>query len=381
MIREQSVTLNRILGKAFAEEPLTRSELLYLLRISGKDEIARVLAIARMLRNRYFQNRIFFYGFVYFSTYCQNECAFCLYRKSNQALSRYHKSRDEIIETAYRLMKSGVHLLDLTMGEDPRYYQNEGAGFAQLIEMVQDIKKGTDIPVMISAGVVPETVLRELRAAGAEWYACYQETHNPALYAKLRLGQSFSERMKRKKEAQDIGFLIEEGLLTGVGESHEDLIDSLAVMRMLEADQVRVMSFVPQQGTPMQHLPSLSRTRELLMIAIMRLVFPDRLIPASLDVDGISGLSDRLNAGANVVTSIIPPGAGLAGVSNHELDINDGNRTIDSILPVLAQCGLEPGSREEYMEWVLARLARLALSYQQINETQEAYANWVVQRH
>ncbi|CVK19571.1 MULTISPECIES: methylornithine synthase PylB [Sporomusa] len=378
---QQPATLIRILGKALEEEPLTRAELLYLLGLSAEDDIARVFAIARMLRHRYFKNRIFLYGFVYFSTYCRNECAFCLYRKSNQSLSRYHKTPAEIMETAYRLVKSGVHLLDLTMGEDPRYYSNNGAGFDSLVRTVRAIKEDTDIPIMISAGVVPEDVLRALKDSGAEWYACYQETHNPGLYAKLRISQSFSERMERKKEARDMGFLIEEGLLTGVGERYEDLIDSLAAMRSLGADQVRIMSFVPQKDTPMQHVPSLPRTRELLMIAIMRLVFPNRLIPASLDVDGIHGLADRLNAGANVVTSIIPPEAGLAGVSNQELDIDDGNRSVDSILPILAQCGLERASMEEYMEWVLARLARLAPSHRQINETKETYTNWVVQRH
>ena len=381
MALQQPAILTRILGKALEEKPLTRAELLYLLRISAADEISSVFAIARMLRNRYFKNKVFLYGFVYFSTYCRNECTFCLYRKSNQALRRYHKSQAEIMETAYRLVESGVHLLDLTMGEDPRYYSNNGAGFEPLIAMVRAIKKSTDIPVMISAGVVPEDVLQQFKDSGAEWYACYQETHNPGLYAKLRLGQSFSERMERKKEARDMGFLIEEGILTGVGERYEDLIDSLVAMRSLGADQVRVMSFVPQKDTPMQHVPSLPRTRELLMIAIMRLIFPDRLIPASLDVDGIHGLADRLNAGANVVTSIIPPEAGLAGVSNQELDIDDGNRTVDSILPVLAQCGLVRASMEEYTEWVSARSARLAPCQRLNNVTKEVYTGWAVQRH
>lgn len=378
---QQTATLNRILEKALEEEPLTKTELLYVLKISAEDDIARVFATARMLRKRYFKNKIFLYGFVYFSTYCRNECTFCLYRNSNQALSRYHKTQAEIMETAWRLVDSGVHLLDLTMGEDPRYYNNDGAGFAALARTVRAIKEAADIPIMISAGVVPEDALKQLKESGAEWYACYQETHNRGLYAKLRIGQSFSARMEQKKKARDMGFLIEEGLLTGVGESYEDLVDSLAAMAILGADQVRVMSFVPQKDTPMQHVPSLPRTRELLLIAIMRLVFPDRLIPASLDVDGIHGLADRLNAGANVVTSIIPPEAGLAGVSNQELDIDDGNRTVDRILPILAQCGLERASIDEYMAWVLARLARLAPSQQQISETKAAYTDWVVQRH
>jgi len=62
-----------------------------------------------------------------------------------------------------------------------------------------------------------------------------------------------------------------------------------------------------------------------------------------------------LNAGANVVTSVIPPHSGLAGVSNHSLDIEDGNRTISKITPVLAKQGLVSASREDYEEWVLKR--------------------------
>ena len=137
-----------------------------------------------------------------------------------------------------------------------------------------------------------------------------------------------------------------------MGDNDEDLVDSLEEMKKLGADQLRVMSFVPQQNTPMEDVPSVPRLKELLIIAVMRLVFPDRLIPASLDVDGLSGLADRLNAGANVVTSVIPPHAGLAGVSNSSLDIEDGNRTISKIIPVLKDCGLVSASREDYAEWI-----------------------------
>lgn len=178
-----------------------------------------------------------------------------------------------------------------------------------------------------------------------------------------------------------MGFLIEEGLLTGVGEKDGDVVDSLQAMRRLEADQVRVMSFVPQKGTPMQNVPSIPRTRERLILAIMRLVFPDRLIPASLDVDGINGLADRLDAGANVVTSIIPPNSGLAGVSNQELDIDDANRTVERILPILEGLGLIRASTTEYMEWILARLTKVMPSYRQIQEAKKEYTDWVVLHH
>jgi len=89
---------------------------------------------------------------------------------------------------------------------------------------------------------------------------------------------------------------------------------------------------------------------------------PDLLIPASLDVDGLSGLAARLNAGANVVTSIVPPEKGLAGVANHSLDIEDSRRTLTHILPILKTCGLETAQPEDYRAWIKNRQHALLCS-------------------
>ena len=106
------------------------------------------------------------------------------------------------------------------------------------------------------------------------------------------------------------------------------------------------------------HTP-LDPKKELLISAVMRIVFPDRLIPASLDVGGLAGLKQRLEAGANVVTSIVPPGRGLAGVARHSLDIEDGKRTITSVKEVLQVCGLKSADIEEYLSWITRRQAAI----------------------
>ena len=126
-------------------------------------------------------------------------------------------------------------------------------------------------------------------------------------------------------------------------------------MRYLDADQMRVMNFVPQPGTPMAGRTPADPQKETLICAVMRLVFPDRLIPASLDVDGLDGLKRRLDAGANVVTSIVPPGEGLAGVAQHSLDIEDGRRTNASVLKVLEKNGQRPAANAEYQDWIKYR--------------------------
>lgn len=347
---EKKTNLEVILARAAERAILTREEVLFLLGLEDKSDTDQLFHAARELRKRYFGDQVFLYGFIYFTTYCRNDCAFCFYRRSNNESKRYRKSRSEIMTTAEKLVESGVHLLDLTMGEDPHYFS--GGYFDELLETVAAVKNMAQLPVMISPGVIPRDILDSFKKIGVEWYACYQETHNRELYERLRLNQSFDERHDLKKYARQIGFLIEEGLLAGIGETGEDLYNSFQVMGEIGAAQVRVMSFIPQKGTPLEGLQTIPRLREMLVIAVMRLIFPDRLIPASLDVDGISGLHERLNAGANVITSLIPPDQGLLGVSQSTLDIQEGSRTAAGIIPVLKQCGLEPATRQNYLEWI-----------------------------
>ena len=245
--------------------------------------------------------------------------------------------------------------MDLTMGEDPRFHDSKNRELDALVQLVKDIKAVTNLPVMVSPGVVPDEALAMLAAAGVTWYACYQETHNTTLFKTLRTGQNFEERLEKKRVAKKLGLLIEEGLLCGLGESSSDIAHSIQVMRTLDVDQVRVMKFVPQPGTPMAEHAEEASMRECLIIAVLRLSFPDRLIPASLDVDGLAGLKMRLNAGANVITSLVPPDYGLSGVAHSDLDIENANRTMAGILPILEACHLSAANSEDYLEWVRVR--------------------------
>ena len=341
-----------ILQKADREEILNREEIAFLLRLKQKSQINDLFQLARNLRHRHFGDKVFLYGFIYLSTYCRNNCNFCYYRSTNTHCVRYRREASEIIDAASRLADSGVHLIDLTLGEDPQFFHEYQPGFDRLLDLVKAVKRATELPIMVSPGVVPDFVLSELAQAGASWYACYQETHNPVLFKRLRPGQSYAARLAKKHQAHKLGLLIEEGLLRGVGESIADVAESIEVMRFLEASQVRAMSFVPQQGTPMQSLAAPDALQELLTLATMRLVFPDRLVPASLDVAGLAGLQRRLAAGANVVTSLVPPGFGLAGVAQSSLDIAEAKRTIVSILPALAKLRLRAASTDNYLDWI-----------------------------
>ena len=98
--------------------------------------------------------------------------------------------------------------------------------------------------------------------------------------------------------------------------------------------------------------PSPPSVRENIILSVLRLLLPHQLIPASLDVQGIDGLRGRLRAGANVITSLIPPSSELKGVAQSTLGICEGRRTAKAILPILDELGLRKASLDEYVRWV-----------------------------
>ena len=320
-----------------------------LMSITDPADLEQLFSAARRVRDREFGRKIFTYGFVYFSTYCKNNCTFCYYRSSNHAIDRYRKSKEEIVQLAGGLKDAGINLADLTMGEDPKMYAD---GYSGLLDIISSVRDDVGISIMASPGALPREMFTEVRDAGADWYACYQETYNRPLFESLRLDQSFDNRRNQKIWAREAGLLAEDGMMIGLGENIRDRAETIVEMGSLGCEQVRAMTFVPQEGTPMQFVTPYDSTEELKAIAVMRILYHDKLIPCSLDVEGIAGLKTRIAAGANVITSIVPPNQNLAGVAQHELDIENGNRSVEHVYEMLEEMGYRHASGSEYVAFL-----------------------------
>jgi methylornithine synthase len=324
-------------------QKLTDDNLRELLSLTEEEDIEKLQYVARKVRDHYFGNRVFLYSFVYFSTHCKNNCAFCYYNKCNN-IQRYRLDLEEIRSIARAIRNEKIHMVDLTMGEDPYFHNNP----EKFVDVVRAVKEETGLPIMISPGVMDDRTLTRLHENGANFLALYQETHDEELYRKLRVGQSFDERNHAREFARTNGYCVEDGILTGVGNDIESTIISLRGMQKGQPDMVRVMTFVPQEGTPLELVSQESSLSELKIISVLRLMFPDKLIPASLDLEGIDGMVHRLNAGANVVTSIISADSSLEGVVNYDRELEERDRDSKSVIKRLRSMGMEPASQDEF---------------------------------
>jgi methylornithine synthase len=349
--------LAAIIDSAAARTGIPPSAMVRLLDSPTPGLLDRLFAAARRQREMHVGNRVFFYGLLRVSTYCRNRCSFCYCRKTNNRVARYRKTPAEVARFSRQLARCGVHLINLTAGVDPVFFNDDPHGFSPLVEMVRLVREQTGLPVMISFGALSGSMLERMQAAGADWFACYQDTFNRQLFEQLRVGQDFTARYHTKVLAKSKGMLVEEGILCGIGETSRDIMDAFAAMRRLDADQVRAMTFIPQAGTPLRDDNPASFLRELVVIALLRIVFPDLLIPASLEAGGVDGLRRRLDAGANVVDALVPAGEGLAGMICNQRCLETDRPVVGGIAPILNAGGLEPASAGDYRRWLERRKA------------------------
>lgn len=332
----------------YAEQIIAGSEvsdekLREMLQISDPDEMEKLHYVARHIRDNFFGNKVFMYSFVYFSTHCKNNCAFCYYNRENE-IDRYRLTLEDIKKICQVLKTEEIHMVDLTMGEDP-FFHNEPE---RLVELVRTVKEEVGKPIMVSPGVVDNETLGLLKDSGANFLALYQETYDKELYGKLRVEQSFEERINSRNHAKRIGYCVEDGILTAVEPDIESTLISLRGLGTSNPDMVRVMTFLPQKGTPLEGKGVEGSEAELKMISILRLMYPNLLIPASLDLEGIDGMVHRLNSGANVVTSIISSNSALEGVVNYDREHAERDRDVKSVIARLKSMGMEPARQSDF---------------------------------
>lgn len=334
---------------------LTEQDIYSILKIKNEDSLKKLFWLSSEIRKHFFKNKIFLYSFIYFSTYCKNNCSFCYYCSKNN-ISRYRLKLDELINICENIKEKPFHMIDLTMGEDIYFYNNP----EYLIKYIETIKNKTKLNIMISPGVIDTKVL-DIIKNNVLFFALYQETYNINLFNELRPNQSYEKRLNLRLYAKENGLLVEDGILTGIIENEDkeilSIIESINQMKKQNLDQIRVMTFEPQIGTKFEKKTQMNDLMELKTIAIFRILFPEILIPASLDIDGINGMKKRILAGANVVTSIIQQNTKLDGVVNFDKNIeyNKRKRDVDTVIASLKELDMIPATMEDFQIYIKKR--------------------------
>ena len=107
-------------------EQLTEEEFSEILSVRTWKTAGLVFRTARRIREKYYGKRVFIRGLIEFTNYCRNDCYYCGIRRSNQEVSRYRLTPDEILSCCEEGRRLGFRTFVLQSGEDLNFEGREG---------------------------------------------------------------------------------------------------------------------------------------------------------------------------------------------------------------------------------------------------------------
>jgi biotin synthase len=131
-----------------------------------------------------------------------------------------------------------------------------------------------DIEVCACLGILTDGQAERLAAAGTTAYNHNLNTSG-GHYADICATHEYADRVATVGKAHGAGLSACSGLIAGMGESDEDLVDVAFALRALDPDSVPVNFLIPFEGTPLAGTWTLTPQRCLRILAMVRFTCPD----------------------------------------------------------------------------------------------------------
>jgi len=272
MKTQLDVIADRILagGSATAEDALA------VLRADDADLLA-VVAAAGRLRRRYFANTVKVNYLVNLkSGLCQENCHYCSQALGSQApiLKYSWLSKDETLAQAGAGLRGGAsRVCMVSSGRGPSDRDIE-----KVTAMATALKQEhPDVEVCACLGLLGEGQAERLKAAGVDAYnhnINTAESHHDTIVQT----HTYDDRVDTIGRAKSAGLSPCSGLIAGLGETDEQLVEALFALRDLDADSIPVNFLMPFDGTPLADTCELTPARCLKILAMARFVCPEKEI-------------------------------------------------------------------------------------------------------
>ena len=285
---------------------LSREEFCYLLENIRPEQDGYLYEKARKQALASYGNRVFVRGLIEFTNYCKNDCYYCGIRRSNQKASRYRLTPEQVMDCCHTGYGLGFRTFVLQGGEDPWFTDDK------IAYLVERIRGGyPDCAITLSVGEKEYDTYKMWFDAGADRYLLRHETANPCHYASLHPPQMSSGHRKECLEnLKRIGYQTGCGIMVGAPyQTTGHIAEDLEYMYGLQPQMVGIGPFIPHHDTPFGGRPAGTLRQTLLLLAIVRLMLPDVLLPATtaLGTAAPNGREQGVLAGANVVMPNLSP--------------------------------------------------------------------------
>ena len=322
--------MKHLIDRLAAERNLNDEELLALITMED-GEADRYLALrAAAVRDRVYGKEVFIRGLIEFTNYCRNDCNYCGIRRSNRNCSRYRLTQEQILgccEAGYDL---GFRTFVLQGGEDPWFTRD------RITELVRAIKgKFPDCALTLSVGEKDRETYQEWFDAGADRYLLRHETADQDHYTLLHPKElSLENRMRCLQDLKDIGYQTGCGFMVGSpGQTPEMILRDLRFIQEFRPQMVGIGPFIPHKDTMYRDENAGSAALTLRLLAILRLMLPDVLLPATTALGTVlgDGRQQGMLHGCNVVMPNLSPEDVRQKYALYDNKLNFGAEAAESV--------------------------------------------------
>ncbi|MCR8744443.1 [FeFe] hydrogenase H-cluster radical SAM maturase HydE [Romboutsia lituseburensis] len=294
-----------IINKLYEENSASKKELLYLLDNINEGEIDYLISKAHDTRMKYYSNKVYLRGLIELTSFCKKDCLYCGLRRSNKNAQRYRLDMDDVLECVRKGDKLGYKTFVLQGGEDA-YYSDE-----IMIKIIKAIKREfPENAITLSLGERSYESYKNLFEAGADRYLLRHESASKELYESIHPGEPFEERFNCLSNLKEIGYQAGAGFMVGIpNQTNEDLVNDLIFVKKFEPAMCGIGPFIPHKDTPLKEYNHGSLEKTVICLAIVRLLLPKVLLPATTALSSIdkNGRNAGLKAGGNVIMPNLSP--------------------------------------------------------------------------
>lgn len=298
--------MTELVEKLYQTGDLSDGELKKLIETDDKETAELLRRYADETRQKSYGKKVFLRGLIEVSSYCKNNCLYCGIRRGNKEADRYRLSREDILKCCENGYELGFRTFVMQGGEDAFFTDDF------LCPLISEIKeKYPDCAVTLSLGERSYESYKRLKEAGADRYLLRHEAASQELYSKLHPEEmSLENRKGCLFQLKELGYQVGAGFMVGSpGQTIDTIMKDLEFISTFRPEMVGIGPFIPAAGTPFENERAGSVELTLRLLAIIRLLHPHVLLPATSALGTMhpTGRERAIAAGANVVMPNLSP--------------------------------------------------------------------------
>ncbi|WP_085993118.1 biotin synthase BioB [Oceanobacillus senegalensis] len=269
---------SNLADRVISGEEITDEEGLSILNCPD-DELLLLLQGAFKIRSHYYGNKVKLNMIINAkSGLCPENCGYCAQSSVSSApVQKYtFVNKENILKGAERAnhLNAGTYCI-VASGRGPSNREVDTVTSA-----VKEIKQKYDLTVCACMGILKPEQAEKLKDAGVDRYNHNLNT-SKAHHPNITTSHTYDDRVSTVNIAKQAGISPCSGVIVGMKETKEDVIDMARSLKVLDADSIPVNFLHAIDGTPLEGTDELDPRYCLKVLALFRFINPTKEIRIS----------------------------------------------------------------------------------------------------